>query len=346
MLLNRLSYTRKFSLLWLLSMIAVGVVIYSLFVSLDRIIQPSQRELEGIVLIKPISRATQALQLHRGISTALLNGDSKIIRNKHAAQEMEATAAFKAMEEKLPASLASSKNFRLIKTNWERLRKEGLSLSAADSFTAHTLLIEQLLLFETFVADEYMLTLDPELHTFYLIDTVINKLPHTLEHLGRIRAYGTGILAREQSSKQQKTDSENREIDLMVRISELDNTLWVLDANLDKAIRYNPEIREPLHEISGNIATSAHVITKLVKSDLLTGRLSTSFDAFLETATTAIDAVYMQTHDALLPTIESLIEARIARTKQTLLMSTGIAMVAFLLVVYLSVGMYLSLIHI
>ena len=81
--LNRLSYTKKFTLLWLVSLISVAVVAYSLFASLERVIQPSQRELEGLALIKPITRTVQAIQLHRGISAALLGGN-ETMRDKRA----------------------------------------------------------------------------------------------------------------------------------------------------------------------------------------------------------------------------------------------------------------------
>ena len=72
-LLSHMSYTRKFTLLWLMSLLAVAIAVYSLFISLDRVIQPSQRELEGLLLIEPISRTIQITQLHRGISVTLLS---------------------------------------------------------------------------------------------------------------------------------------------------------------------------------------------------------------------------------------------------------------------------------
>ncbi|MCR4299553.1 MAG: hypothetical protein NUV75_12555 [Gallionella sp.] len=73
-----------------------------------------------------------------------------------------------------------------------------MKLTIAGNFTVHTNLIEQLQSFEWLAADEYLLTLDPELAPFYLIDTIIDKLPHALEHLGQVRAYGTGILTQKQ----------------------------------------------------------------------------------------------------------------------------------------------------
>jgi diguanylate cyclase (GGDEF)-like protein/PAS domain S-box-containing protein len=335
-LLNRWGYTRKFTLLWLLSMVAIAVVVYSLFVSLERIIHPSQRQLEGIVLLKPIAQTVQAIQLHRGISAALLGGN-QAMRERRTAQEKAAAAAFQAMEGALPANLSSGKDFRLIRTDWERLRKKGMGLTVAENFAAHSRLIEQLQLFEVFVSDEYLLTLDPELSSFYLIDTAVNKLPHTLEHLGQIRAYGTGILTGKRVSELQKAD-------LRVMTAELVNTLRLLEINLDKAGRYNPSVHQSLMAAYGDIASSSRQITDLVASDILTGRLATSPDEFLDTATVAIDRSYAQMYDSLLPTAETLIKARIARARSTLYMSTGIALVAFLLVVYLSVSIYYAIV--
>ncbi|HEU0234691.1 MAG TPA: EAL domain-containing protein [Gallionella sp.] len=331
-LLNRVGYTKKFALLWLLSMVAIAVVVYSLFVSLDRIIHPSRRQLEGLVLVKPISQAVQAIQLHRGISAALLGGN-ETMRDRRVAKENEAAAAFNAMEGKLPAGLAAGKDFQLIKSNWERLRKEGLNLTVAENFTAHTRLVGQLQQFEIFVADEYLLTLDPELASFYLIDTAVNKLPHVLEHLGQIRAYGTGILAEKQINEFQKAD-------LRVMVAELGNAISLLDINLNKAGHYNPAVQKSLMAVFDDIAGSSRQITDLVASDILANRFATPPSEFLGIATAAIDKSYAQMYGSLLPTAESLILARIARAKNTLYTSIGIALLAFLVMVYLSISIY------
>lgn len=320
-LLKRLGYTKKFTLLWLLSMIAIAVVVYSLFVSLDRVIRPSQQQLEGLALFKPISRSVQVIQLHRGISAALLGGGDSM-RDRLATLEKEVVATFNAMEQVLPASLTSTEDFQLISSNWEQLRKAGLHLTMAENFAAHTHLIEQLQLFEVFVADEYNLTLDPELTTFYLINTATKKLPHTLEHLGQIRAYGTGILASKHINEIQKAEFK-------IMTAELDDALRLLDINLDKAIRYNPTMYKLLTSISSDIASSSQQVTGLVASDILTGHFATPLDEFLDIATAEIDRSYALMYDTLLTTTESLIQARINLAKNTLYKSTGIALLAF-----------------
>jgi len=336
LLMNRLSYGKKFTILWLLTFIAVAVVVYSLFVSINRVIHPSQQQLDGLALIETISRTVQLVQQHRGFSSALLGGDGAM-RDRRATKETEAVEAFQVMERKLPASLGSNEDFRRIKTDWELLRKEGLHWTTGKNFTAHTGLIRQMRLFHAVAADEYALGLDPEIGTFYLIDTIVNKLPDALEHFGQVRGYCTGILAGKQITEQQR-------IKLHSTIAELDSALDELNINLGKAGRHNPAIRDSISAASRDITDSVQRITGLVESDILTERFATPPGVFLDMATVAIDKGYTQMYDTLLPTAESLIKARIARAKNTLYLSIGAAFVLFMMVAYFSVGIYYAVI--
>ncbi|MDP2759189.1 MAG: EAL domain-containing protein [Sideroxyarcus sp.] len=335
-LLNRLNYTRKFSLLWVLSLVSIAVVVFTLFVLLARIIQPAQQELEGLALIEPVSRTVQALQLHRGLSAAVLSGNESM-RNRSAAQEDAITRSFRTMEEQLPAGLASAEDFRRIKAGWESLRKAQGSLTKESSFSRHTELIGQLHSFQTFIADEYLLTLDPELASFYLLDTALNKLPHVLEHLGQLRAYNVSILS-------ERHLSEAHKIRLHILIADLEATVVELRGNLEKAGRYNPEVRVALRETVDDIASVAQRIIGFIKADIFSGRLNAIPEASLEMATAEIDKGYAQVYEYLLPTAEALIQARVAQAKKTLYTNTGISLLVFLLVVYLSVSIYYAII--
>ena len=335
-LLNRLNYTRKFTLLWVFSLISIAVVVYGLFVMLERVIQPALKQLQGIALIEPVSRTVQAVQLHRGIAAALLSGN-KNMRDRHTAQEDEAVRTFMAMEEQLPASLTSGEDFRRIKADWGRLQKRGEYPEKEESFLAHTRLIEQLQAFEIKVADDYLLTLDPELVSFYLLDTALNKLPHALEHLGRLRAYSTIILSERRLSEEQK-------IRLHILIAELETTLGDFRANLNKSSYYNPEIQGMLQTVANDVDLAAQKVVHFIEKDIFSGRFYANPEAFLEMATAEIDRGYALMYESLLPTAEVLIQARIARAKKTLYTNTGISLLIFLLVVYLSVSIYYAII--
>ena len=330
-LMSRLNIARKFTLLGLMSLGAMAVVAYSLYASLDEDINFSQRELEGLKLIEPFPRIAQTLQQHRGLSAGLLGGDESM-RGSLSSIEMDVTEAFEAMSGKLPPGLASSEDLQQIRADWQRLREAGLTWAAAKNTAAHTHLIQRVQLFEVRIADEYALTLDPEIGTYYLIDTIANKLPHAIEHLGQLRAYGTGILAEKQATPQQQTE-------ISILISKLGDVIGDLEINLDKASRHNPSLQDLISTAFRDISGSAQQITDLVASGILANRVVAGDPAnFFVQSTAAIDKSYTQLHEALLPTAEALIKARIARAENTLHLSIGIATLLFLLVAYFSIG--------
>ncbi|HEU0220255.1 MAG TPA: PAS domain S-box protein, partial [Gallionella sp.] len=329
-LMNRLVYPRKFTLLGLISFIAIAILAGSLFVSLDTVIRTSQRQLESVSLIKPISRAVQLIQQHRGLSAMLLGG-KEVVRDRRASKEQEATEAFNALEEKLPADMISTPDWQDIREHWRSLRKEGLNWTVAENFAAHTRLVDQILLFEV------VHTQATDVDMFYLVDIAINKLPDVLEHMGRIRAYGAGVLAEKRITEAQKKN-------IYGMIANLNDALPPLKISFDKAAYHNPTLRSSLSTASGDISNSVAQFVNLVESDILTGRFSTSPEDFIVMATTAIDNSYSQLYESLLPATEVLIRKRIAQAEKVLRISVGIAFLLFLVVVYFSVGIYYAII--
>ena len=335
-LLNRMNYTRKFSLLWLMSLVAIAVVTQSLFNNLERIIQPSQRRLEGLALIEPITRSLQALQLHRGLSATLLSGGEAML-DRRAAHAKEVSGAFDALEKELPPELTATEDYRHIRTEWARLRQEGLEWTVGANLAAHTRLIENMQHFEQRVADEHLLIMDTDIAAYYLIDITTNRLIHVLEHLGRLRAYGTGALARKQVSEDQR-------VELKVILAELDDTLRHFNLGISSVARHNQDIHSALQGVSRNIDNSVRLVTDLITADILSGRLATPPETFMNVATEQIDMSYAQLYDTLLPMARRLTQTHIDRAKQDLFTSVGISMLLFLLVVYLSVSIYYAII--
>jgi len=329
-LMNRLDVTWKFALLELMSLVAIAVVVHSLFASLNLVISTSQRQLEGVALIKPISWTAQVMQQHRGISNGLLSGN-EAMREWRIDKGIESVEALRVLEAKLPTGLASNESFRHIKADWEAIRNEGLNWTREESFSAHTDLIGDLQNFHVAAADGYGLTHTPEIGEFYLINTVIDKLPSALEHLGQLRAYGTGILARKQATELQK-------VEINTLIARLDDALESLRINLDKTDRYNPAAQGSISVTSKDIIDSARQIIGIVKSDIITARFATSPNNFFGAATVAINKGYAQLYDSLVPMSEALIKARIARAENMLRTSVGIALLLFLVVIYFSMG--------
>jgi Nitrate and nitrite sensing. len=298
-LMNRLDYTRKFMVLGLIYLVAITVVVYSLYASLNQVARTSQRQLEGLELIKPISSGVQFMQQHRGLSTGVLGGN-EAMRNQCDTKEIETAAAFDAIERRLSTGLVLSEDWVRLKADWNSLQKGWSHWTVDENFSTHTDLIDRMLVFEVRVADDYALTFDSDVDAFYLIDTTINKLPLALERLGRIRAFGTGILTQKQISAYQQAE-------MIALIAELRHALKFLAINLEKTGQFNPEIQNPLLAATEDIVDSARQIVDLVQSDIITEHFVTSPEDFFKMATAAIDKGYRQMDQTLLPKTEALI---------------------------------------
>jgi len=335
-LMNRLDYTRKFMVLGLIYLVAITVVVYSLYANLNQVARTSQRQLEGLELIKPISSGVQFMQQHRGLSTGVLGGN-EAMRNQCDTKEIETAAAFDAIERRLSASLVLSEDWARLKADWNSLQKGWSHWTVDENFSTHTDLIDRMLVFEVRVADDYALTFDSDVDAFYLIDTTINKLPLALERLGRIRAFGTGILTQKQISAYQQAE-------MIALIAELRHALKFLAINLEKTGQFNPGIQNPLLAATEDIVDSARQIVDLVQSDIITEHFVTSPEDFFKMATAAIDKGYRQMDQTLLPKTEALITERIQHTKNKLHVSIGIAVLLLLVVHYFLIGIYYAMI--
>lgn len=259
-LMNRLDYPRKFAVLGSMVLFAFAVVVYNLYTSLSADIRAARYELEGIARIRTLTQVVQSLQKHRGLVAGELGGVA--VRSEREAREAEITAAFDVLVQELPRDLTTSRDFFDIRTEWERLRMQGPGWSPEISFEVHTRLIEHMLNFEADVADRYLLTLDPEPASYYLIDSSVSKLPATIERLGRVRAFGTVILAAGSATPQQV-------IEMSALVAELDAARKSASYNIEKTGRYNPSLQEAVSRSAVDIADSLGSIVRQVETQLL-----------------------------------------------------------------------------
>ncbi len=97
-LMNHLDITRKFIVLVLMSCFAIGIVVYSLFTSLEQTTTILQQELDGIALIKPYTQLIQVTQQHRGLSSVRL-GNDKTITDLQATKASDVTKHHQATDD-------------------------------------------------------------------------------------------------------------------------------------------------------------------------------------------------------------------------------------------------------
>ncbi len=333
-LMNRLRFTQKFGLMGLLMAIAIVVLVGSLYRALDSNIKSSRAELQGIGVIKPTQKLIQFLQQHRGMSQGVLAGNAAM-KEKRDAKEKDIVGGIKAIEAVASPALVGSKRWQEILAEWKQIQADGLNWTAVESFSRHTVLIDAVLTFMADIGDSYTLTIDPDIDSYYLIDTVMNKSPVALERMGQMRAKGTGILTKKQMFDQQK-------IEMSSLMAELNGAIKTLKVNLEKTAKYNPDLQAVLQQATKDYVDSSEQIGKVIVEDMMLGAFSMQPKDYFDMTTVAIDKGYKQMFEMMLPTLEKLVERRIDKLQGELRMSIGLAIAMLLVVGYFSLGTYFA----
>lgn len=333
-IMNRLRFTGKFTLVILVLMIAIGVLAALLYSRLDVSIDQARSELKGLAVVQPLIKTIQLTQQHRGRSAAVLGGKAE--------QKPEAERTAKAVEEALAKveiamteALKSSAEWRTIRADWVRLATGGFDMSLVANISAHRELIHKMLAFMTEVADRYGLTQDPEVGSYYLMDTALVRLPNLLETLGRMRANGAGVLA---AGKLEVAQANM----LNIALANVDDLREQYERNLSKTKRENPSVSSTLENAATKFLADLTQLAGIVRDDILTQRFSMSAPDYLKVATNTIDAGYAQTFDTLLPTLEQLVNQRVDRFQRQMTIIFVLAGGVLLLAAYLVAGMYLA----
>lgn len=329
-LMDRLRFPRKFSLLGLVVVINVGILLYSLLGALNESVDYTQREISGLKSLMPVLKLVQAAQQHRGLALAVINGAADL-EEKRLARQKEASTALGHAASAIPASVRATGAWKQIVANWENVEATGMEWTGVQSFKVHTELVEDLLELQVTLADESGLVLDPDAASHYLMDAGVFKLPVLLERLGRLRAKGAAALAQKKTSAQMR-------IDLGILDAEVTTLLRGTENSVLKVVRHAPELDAQMTTAVKGLAEVSEQVLQVVASDILYEQFGTSSSDYFKLVTTAIDAGYTQLYDAVYPTLNQMLEARIDKARNSRNLNVLVCLVAFALLCYLMIG--------
>jgi methyl-accepting chemotaxis protein len=336
-LMNTLRYTSKFTLLGLAMGAVMLSLLFTVYVNLNRDIETAQLELNGLQVLKPMNRLAQFMQQHRGLSSGVLNGN-EAMKDKRAAKEKEVVEVLTATEAVLSPQLRNSERWKSVRQAWESIQTQGLSWTAPENIKRHTVMIDSLLIVMVDVADDSRMTLDPEMDTYYFMDTVVSKMPAMLEPLGITRARGTGVLSKKELSPQMR-------IDISSLIAQMKGTLRAQNTNLEKVMRYAPTLQAGLSGPTKDFSNGVEKIFALVREDIIGEKFATPPQEYFALTTQVIDIGYKVMFDTLIPQFEKQLQERKSTAERTLRLNVGLAIVVMLLVGYLAVGTYYSVVE-
>jgi PAS domain S-box-containing protein len=327
-----------------------AIVAYQLIAEIDQRIDFAQAELYGTTYLRPLeqlltevphSRLLTERYFRQAVSAQALNQQQQEVE-----QSMQTLAK---IENRLGKRLHTAQPYKVLDQTWRQLKdkQDKILQSANRSITIaeqtelqqlHTRLVRAIRSLMSYVGNTSNLILDPDLDSYYLIDTVLLQLPEAKDLLSQI-----GVLGEEGLQRQDfQSEEQGRLIALSSRVeANLEATQQGMSIAFNhSAQNLRSNLQAPLQVF---VRTHQAFLARLNHSLLkpATVQLSPSeYDHFAASALTANSNFWQQSVVAL----DSLLQARIAEFRWKTYWVGAFTLVVLLSVfyVFLSFGRHLS----
>ena len=208
-LLHKLGISSK---LWTLSLVyslPIAGVLYLMIAGVNKDIDFAQMELYGNVYQRPLELLLDLLPRHQRLTAHAEQGDSHT-REQMMATQLQLDKAFDALnavDQELGSTLqftdvelAKRKRDRArasrVKEEWQSLKLRLASSTSQEINDQYRQMIADIRTMIVHAGDMSNLILDPDLDSYYLMDTTLCALPQTQDRLATVISFGDGILTR------------------------------------------------------------------------------------------------------------------------------------------------------
>jgi methyl-accepting chemotaxis protein len=326
-LMGRLKFPLKFAVIAISFALPMLVVGYYFLHEINSNISFALNERRGVEYDRPLTRALFSLVNHQGVASRGVASEAE------SDKVDEAIAAITRADAKLGMDLKSSQNLDALRAVWSGARGskgwQAAQKTHGDAIAAAATLI-------TTVGNNSQLILDPDLDSFYLMDTTIIQVPGAAQKLALARDLASKI------ARDGKITADNR-TDLTVIIGQFRTFVGNASSDLEQAVAFNPGIKSRLdadqkHSAEACDAFAAALETGFIKSGQRPNIASQQVEMLAAKAISALQGY----HEVALSNLDRLLEIRAdcfyARR-------TGVSvtvLLSFLLAVYLYLGFYNS----
>ena len=334
-LMNRLTYPRKFVLISVLFALPLALLLFFFIVQSANQINFGRKERYGVAYLRPLRGLLQATISHQQLARDYAQGDTSVAQRLLNTQTNIETqfGDLASVDRRYGATLNATAPAERLVQQWTALKGQVLSIDGATSDNLHDDLIAAIRAQITLVGDTSNLILDPDLDTYYLMDTVLLKLPSSQTSLAETLAIadkhaGTAL-------------SSNARAQILVLRGLVQSNTSALNAGLQKSFattsdpQLQPMLTQPLSDTLA--ATAAFLASDSLETAAANVNQST-IRATGETALLRSFTLWDRSSDAL----DTLLMQRIHRFTSRRTWVIGVTLVILVLVVYLWVSFYLA----
>jgi len=325
-LMNRLPYSRKMLVSGLFFCVPIALLAYFLVSNIREQVAFSSKEISG-------GQYTAALN---NLLASVLEGRDSAVTGAQPPQitPEQSLAELEKIEQRLGGELATKERFAAIKSGVSAAQ-EGKGASDRKRPDAYEALSADLLETIVQVSDNSNLTLDPDIDSYYLMDSLITKLPPLAEAISRanqivMRSGGTASSADDRTT-------------LIILSSQIRTYVEVLKKNVRAAEGANAplgtRLRKPVQDVDSSTAVFLNELKKSVSAKSAEGAAAAR--GLPGSAIEARNAVF-KAAGVFSQELDGLLKARIHKLRSRMTTYLSISFLAFLLGIYLNIGCYLS----
>ncbi len=338
-LMNRLKYPQKFALISLLFAIPLALLIFLYLFEANSRIAFAQKEIDGNAYLRPLRHLLEHTLQEELLAHDFVNGDASVRSALLEAQTRIDTdlQALAAIDQRLGQRLATTQQLAALTTNWQDLKAHTATMRTRTSEEMHAQLIERIRDLISLIGDNSNLILDPDLDSYYLMDTVLLKLPEAQNLLARLRLVGDRVLV------QQSVSAEDR-AELITLSGLIRSNLAATQKGLTVAFR-NTASENLQSALEGQLDTyfaATSTFLNLNDQGLIQPRtLTMQSAAYRAPATEALTTSFMF-WDSAVERLDELLQARIDGFNQRKYLAIGVTVGILVLVLFVWAAFYLA----
>ncbi len=303
-MLKNISIGRKLLMLSTVFVIPLIFLSYLLFEQLTNNIETIDKERMGVEYINCVKSFLINVEDSMVVSSTFLNGDASV-QTKLLDKQANVDKSLEKLQEvnkKLGQSLKTAEKFNVVQNDWKNIRGKNSSKLEENSALYSKLIADILDLIAT-LADSSTLILDPELDTYYLMDSTTSKIPSLISDLSQLKLIGLGVITR-------KTLSNEDKIKLAVLSDKIVAGRDNIARNFEVANNKNSVVKVKMGSIiSDSVSTTNRFVDLLNKKLINTTEVTISSTDYLLLANELTNDT-SKLYDSAQKTLDELLEER------------------------------------
>ncbi len=338
--MNRLSYPLKMLLILVLFALPTGTVMVLLYQQIEASVEFSKAEQQGVEYLRPLRSALEHVVTHENLVADIIAGNVELRKELAGIQKkLDADIqAIDAVDQKLGASLKTTGTWAALKGRVSKLKTGALTFSLEKSVKEHDAIIEDTLAFITLVADNSNLTLDPDIDSYYTMDTLTTKLPALVKVLVQVEQ----VVVQAVTAKNLTPDNKTV---LIVNDGLAKSLMGSVDGNIKKLMAKNPQAGQQINKEYMALVSGYKRFSNVLQNQVINAtEVTMTINEFTQ-ADRAMRESAFKLYDVMSPALDKMLVDRIAAYKNSEFVAEASVAAGVVVVIYIFFGFYFSVIN-